>query len=126
MSPREIIERASEEGVLLALSPSNCISVRGEQGVVDRWLPAIRQSKAAIIAELQRERRRAKVLTMLHDNPGTRYAIEVPEPNADPVIVSVAIRDIATFELSTPHACYDGFVLLDLIEKHTEGCDAAT
>lgn len=126
MSPTEIIKLATEESVLLALSPSGSISAKGDQSAIDRWLPVIRQSKAAIIAELQRERRRAKVLTMLHDNPGTRYAIEVPEPNADPVIVSVAIRDIATFELSTPHACYDGFVLLDLIEKHTEGCDAAT
>lgn len=119
MSPCEIIERASEEGVLLALSPSNCISVRGEQGVVDRWLPAIRQSKAAIIAELLHQCRRAKVLAMLRDNLGVRYAIEVVNASADPVIVSIGIRNIATFEMNIPQAHYDAFVLLELIEKHT-------
>jgi hypothetical protein len=77
MSPAEIIERATEEGVLLALSPSGSISAKGDQAVIDRWLPEIKQSKAAIIAELQLERRRAKVLAMLRDNPGIRYAIEV-------------------------------------------------
>jgi len=31
MSPAEIIERATEEGVLLALSPSGSISAKGDQ-----------------------------------------------------------------------------------------------
>lgn len=53
MSPTEIIERATEEGVLLALSPSGNISAIGDQSAIDRWLPTIRQSKAVIIAELQ-------------------------------------------------------------------------
>jgi hypothetical protein len=56
MSPAEIIERATEESVLLALSPSGSISAKGDQSAIDRWLPAIKQSKAAIIAELQLER----------------------------------------------------------------------
>jgi hypothetical protein len=94
MSPAEIIERATEEGVLLALSPSGSISAKGDQSAVDRWLPAIKQSKAAIIAELQLEQRRAKVLAMLRDNLGIRYAIEVADANTDPVIVSIGIRNV--------------------------------
>jgi hypothetical protein len=50
MSPAEIIERATEEGVLLALSSSGSISAKGDQSAIDRWLPTIRQSKTAIIA----------------------------------------------------------------------------
>jgi hypothetical protein len=119
MSPAEIIERATEEGVLLALSASGSISAKGSQSAIDRWLPAIRQSKAAIIAELQLDRRRAKVLAMLRDNPGIRYAIEVIDPTADPVIVSIGIRNIATFEMNIPQAYYDAFTLMELIEKHT-------
>lgn len=53
MSPTEIIERATQDGVLLTLSPSGNISAKGEQSVIDRWLPAIRQSKAAIVLLLQ-------------------------------------------------------------------------
>jgi hypothetical protein len=119
MSPAEIIERATEEGVLLALSPSGSISAKGDQSAIDRWLPAIRQSKAAIIAELQLDRRRTKVLAILRDNPGIRYAIEVIDPTADPVIVSIGIRNVATFEMNIPQAYYDAFTLMELIEKHT-------
>ena len=119
MSPAEIIERATEEGVLLAISSSGSISAKGDQSAIDRWLPAIKQSKAAIIAKLKLERRRAKVLAMLHDNPGIRYAIEVLDANGDPVIVSIGIRNVATFEMNISQAYYDTFALLDLIEKHT-------
>ena len=121
MNPNEIIERATEEGVQLTLSPSGSISAKGDQSAIDRWLPAIKQSKAAIIAELQLERRRAKVVTMLHDNPGIRYAIEVIDANTDPVIVSIGIRNVANFEMSIPHHSYDLFTLLELIEKHASG-----
>ena len=119
MSPAEIIERATEEGVLLALSSTGSISAKGDQSAIDRWLPAIKQSKAAIIAELQLERRRAKVLAMLRDSPGIRYAIEVVDANTDPVIVSIGIRNVATFEMNIPQAYYDAFTLLEVIEKHT-------
>lgn len=119
MSPAEIIERVTAEGVLLALSPSGSISAKGDPSAIDRWLPAIRQSKDAIIVELQLDRRRAKVLAMLRDNPSIRYAIEVVDANTDPVIVSIGIRNVATFEMTIPQAYYDAFALLDLIEKHT-------
>lgn len=124
MSPGEIIERVTDAGVQLALSPSGSISAKGDQSAIEQWLPAIRQSKAAIIAELHLERRRMKVLAMLQDNPAIRYAIEVVDPNTDPVIISVAIRQLASFELNIPQSCYDGFVLLELIEKHTGERDA--
>jgi hypothetical protein len=53
MSPTEIIKQATEDGVVLALSPSGSISAKGVQSAIDRWLPAIRQSKAAIILLLR-------------------------------------------------------------------------
>ena len=68
-------------------------------------------------SELQLERRRTKVLAMLRESPGIRYAIEVVDANTDPVIVS--IRNVATFEINIPQAYYDAFALLELIEKHT-------
>lgn len=119
MSPAEIIERACQAGVLLALSPSGHISAKGDPTAIERWQPAIKQSKAAIIAALQLERRHAKVLAMLRDNLGIRYAIEVVDANTDPVIVTVGIRNVATFEMDIPQAYYDAFALLELIENHT-------
>ncbi len=121
MSPTEIIERANEEGVLLALSPSGSISAKGDQSAIDRWLPTIKQSKAAIIAELQLERRRAKVLAMLHENPSIRFAIEVVDANTDPVIVFIGIRNVATFEMNIPQAYYDAIALFELIENTHRG-----
>ena len=117
MSPAGIIESATEEGVLLALSASGSISAKGRRSAIDRWLPAIRQNKAAIIAKLQLEGRRTKVLAMLSDNPGIRYAIDVVDANSDPVIVSIGIRNIATFEMNIPQAYYDAFALLELLEE---------
>jgi len=119
MSPAEIIERACQAGVLLALSPSGHISAKGDPTAIEQWQPAIKQSKAAIIAALQLERRHAKVLAMLRDNPGIRYAIEVVDANTDPVIVTVGISNVATFEMDIPQAYYDAFALLELIENHT-------
>jgi hypothetical protein len=117
MSAAEIIKRAAEEGVLLALSPSGGISAKGDQSSIDRWTPAIRGSRAEIITELQLELRRARVLAMLRENPGIRYAVEVIDALADPVIVSIAIRNVATFEITIPQANYDAFALLEFIAK---------
>jgi hypothetical protein len=41
------------------------------------------------------------------------------DANTDPVIVSIGIRNVATFEMNIPQAYYDAFALLELIEKHT-------
>ncbi len=115
MTPTEIIKQATVEGVTLALTPAGTLTATGDQVAVNRWLPAIRDNKPGILCELQRERRRAKVLAMLE---GKRFALFVENDKADPVIATVGIRDVATFELAIPQHSYDGMVLLELIEKH--------
>ena len=115
MNTAELIEQATAEGVILALSPSGTIKATGDQSAVDRWLQVIRDNKPSILDELQRERRRAKVLEML---VGKRIALFVDNDKTDPVIATVGIRDVATFELAIPRHSYDGMVLLELIEKH--------
>ncbi len=115
MTPVEIIEQATVDGVILALSPAGTITATGDQTAVDKWLPTIRDNKPSILCELQRERRRAKVQALLE---GKRFALFVDNDKTDPVIAAVAIRDVATFELAIPRHSYDGMVLLELIEKH--------
>lgn len=115
MNTAEIIERVTADGVILALSPTGTIKATGDQSAVDKWLPTIRSNKTGILCELQHEHRRGKVLAMLE---GKRFALFVDDDKTDPVIATVGIRDLATFELAIPRHSYDGMVLLELIEKH--------
>lgn len=64
------------------------------------------------------EGRRRRVLAMLTERPGIRYAVIVDNPDTDPVIVALAIRDAGTCELAIPAANYDAFALLAMIERH--------
>ena len=115
MTPAEIIEQATAEGVILARLPTGTIKASGDQSAVDKWLPTIRNNKTGILCELQREYRRGKVLALLE---GKRFALFVDDDKTDPVIAAVGIRGMATFELAIPRHSYDGMVLLELIEKH--------
>lgn len=65
------------------------------------------------------EARRQRVLEMLAQRPGTRYAVVTDcEAEPDAVIMALAIRGVGTCELRIPKAKYDGVLLLDLIERH--------
>jgi hypothetical protein len=119
MSAAELIEEAKAQGVILALSPDGTITATGEQSVVDCWLPIIRENKPGILRALQRERRRTKTLAMLGADPRLRYVVVVDDASTDPVVVAVAIREVATFELEIPLKYYDALVLLELLEKHS-------
>jgi hypothetical protein len=115
MNTSELIEQATTEGVTLTLSPAGKIKAIGNQLAVDKWLPTIRDHKVGILCELRREHRHAIVLAMLKEK---RFALYVDDDSTDPVIATVGIRDLATFELAIPRHSYDGLVLLGLIEKH--------
>jgi hypothetical protein len=119
MTPEEILERATVEGVSVALSSTETVRVTGDQAAVDRWLPFIREHKPNILNELHRQRRRTEVLALLEASPDTRYAVYVEDATTDPVLVAVGVRNIATFEMEIPQKYYDGMELLELIEKQT-------
>lgn len=59
------------------------------------------------------EARRQKILAMLAERPGIRYAFTVDDPDTDPVILALAIRGVGTCELLIPGAKYDPFALLE-------------
>jgi hypothetical protein len=54
MTGAAIIREAAADGVSLALSPAGTIKATGDQVAVSRWLPVLREHKAAILAELGR------------------------------------------------------------------------
>ena len=53
MRPAEIIREARADGVRLALSPAGTIKATGDEAVVNRWLPEIREHKAEILKALK-------------------------------------------------------------------------
>ncbi len=133
MTPAAIIQRARADGVTLMLSPAGSIKAIGGGDAVERWLPIIRNHKPGIMAELRAandtahdtlpdpaaEARWQRVLAMLAERPGIRYAA-LTDTEADPeaVILTLAIRGRATCELCIPRDKYDPWLLLDLIERH--------
>jgi len=55
MSALSIIEAAAAEGLIVDLSQNGLLKIRGEQKVVSRWQPLLKQHKAEIINLLNRE-----------------------------------------------------------------------
>lgn len=64
--------------------------------------------------------RMERVIAKLRGDPGLKYAIEAHDDvDLESVILTLAIRNKAACELRIPKSRYDGFALLELIEKHT-------
>jgi hypothetical protein len=102
MTPVEIIEQATVDGVILALFTADTITATGDQSAVDRWLPIIRGNKPKVLALLE----------------GERFALFVNNDKTDPVIAAVGIRGVATFELSIPrHSYHEMMLILDTIKS---------
>ena len=62
--------------------------------------------------------RRTRVLQRLAENPEVRRAVLAYDPGEGAVLLTMAIRGLASFELRIPKDRYDPFLLLDLIERH--------
>jgi len=70
-------------------------------------------------SDIQQKTRQQKVLAMLEDNPDKQRAVYADtESDQDNVILSIAVRHLATYEMLIPKAKYDPFRLLELIEQH--------
>lgn len=80
----------------------------------------LKQSKAEILAELQRETRRQKVISLLEESPTIQRAFYA-DTDSDPnyVILAIAIRHVATCEMLIDKAKYAPWRLLELIHGQT-------
>ena len=66
------------------------------------------------------EARRRRVLAMLAERPGIRYAVVTnTEADANAVIVALAIRGVASCELRIPRSKWDPFLFLEAVERHS-------
>lgn len=77
--------------------------------------------------EQQRESRRQEVITILQATPNTQRAIYT-DIDSDPrnVILTVAVRNLATCEMLIPKSKYDPWRLLELIEWHGQATHIRT
>ncbi len=122
----DILARVQAAGIRLEPLPDGRIKVAPRSRLTDELRSLIVEHKVELIAALEirpdpaAEARRQRVLAMLAQHPGTRYAV-LTDTEADPeaVLLTLAIRGRATCELAIPRAKYDPFLLLDLIERHT-------
>jgi hypothetical protein len=113
---------------------------RDQEAAITRWLDHIDEADPALRAEcldrcrqdpealayyLERAREvpdeagsavRARLLTDLEANPDLVRAVEVIDPDADPVRVIVAVRGAGTCELQIARDRWDPFLFLRLIE----------
>ena len=75
-------------------------------------------SKVILLGDDKQDVRRNKVLKMLAENPKLQRAfITSADVDSDNVILTMAIRDLYTFELLIPKDKYDAFTMLALIER---------
>lgn len=122
MGANDLIFHLRESGFSIGLNNSR-LQITPAEKLTDDLKQTIRQSKAEILTELQREARaewrRQKVIAMLEAAPGTQRAIYT-DPDSDPhnVILTVAVRACQqTCEMLIPKAGYDAWKLLELIER---------
>lgn len=85
-----------------------------------RATPKVGAGDTATDSTSPADTRLARVIDQLRGDPGLRYAMEAHDDvDIESVILTLAIRDKAACELRIPKSRYDGFALLELIEKHT-------
>lgn len=83
----------------------------------------IQQSKEEILSQLQQEAqqeaRRQNALALLQEDTSTqRVVLTDTSSDAQHIILTVAIRSVAAFEMLISKANYDPFRVLELIERH--------
>jgi hypothetical protein len=73
-----------------------------------------------LVSDTEQNTRRQKVLSMLEENPNKQRAVYADtESDQDNVILTIAVRHLATCEMLIPKDRYDPFRLLELIEQYT-------
>jgi hypothetical protein len=126
MGAPDILARLSALGVRLWREGDSLVA-EPRSALTDDLRALIRAHKAELLEALAgdalpdpaAEARRQRVLAMLAERPGARYAVVTHDPGApEPVILTLAIRGVATCEMLIPRDRYDPFLLLDLIERH--------
>ena len=117
MNAIEIIKDLREQN-LIVKADGDYLELSPPEKITDELIQRLKKHKPVILAELKREDRCKQILAMLADKPETQRAF-ITDMDSDPenVILTMAIRNVATFEMEIPKDKYDPFMLLELINK---------
>lgn len=117
MDATEILHDLQESGITIK-TDGRFLELEPPEKITNELIERLREHKPAIIQELKRERRLERVLKMLEENPGIRRAfLTDSESDPDHVVLTLAIRNVGTCELLIPRDKFDGFAVLEVIEK---------
>lgn len=117
MEAIEIIEYLREQNFTVK-ADGDFLELSPPEKITEELIKRLRKHKPAILAELKREERRLRVLAILAENQDSQRAI-ITDLDSDPdnTVLTIAIRNQYTFEMQIPKHKYDGFLMLELIEK---------
>ena len=117
MEAAEIIEYLREQD-LTVRADGDYLELSPPEKITEELIQRVKKHKPAIITELKREERRAKVLAILADDLKAPRAI-IADMDSDPdnVILTIAIHNQYSFEMTIPKAKYNPFTWLELINK---------
>ena len=117
MKAIEIIAYLREQNFTVK-ADGDFIELSPPERITDELIQRLRKHKPSILAELKREERRLKVLAMLSEKPDSQRTISSDlESDPDNVILTIAIRNSATFEMLIHKYKYDGLVLLEMLHS---------
>lgn len=117
MEAAEIIEDLRNQNLTIQ-SNGDYLELSPPEKITEELIQRLRKHKPAILAELKREERRTKVLAMLAEKPETKRALTTDLiSDRDSVILTIAIRDVAIFEMQISRDKYDPFVFLEMLQK---------
>lgn len=95
--------------------PTDSCDTNGSVGT--KCKPVLCETNPATFAKLEREHRHAKVRALLSDY---FYVVIVGDDSTDPVIATVGIQGVATFEMAIPHHSYNRISIFEILEKYSE------
>ncbi|MBA2483582.1 MAG: hypothetical protein H0V39_04010 [Nitrosomonas sp.] len=94
------------------------IDVSPAEKITEELIHELVKHKPAILKESRTESRRQKVLSMLAESPDKQRAyVADMTADLDNVILTVAIKGVATFEMLIPKNRYDPFFLIEIFNK---------
>ena len=119
MRALEIIQRCEAAGLHLDTDGKDILADPPDR-LTDALRGALRAHKAEVLAALadRQERTRDRVWHALQALPDKVRYFEVVDPDADPVRLVLAIRDVGTCDLLIDRAKWDPFRFLQLLDSH--------
>ena len=97
------------------------IELSPPEKVTKDLIKRLRENKPEILAALKAEDRRQKALLILAENPDKQRAFITDDAvDNENIILTVAIRDLASFEMLIPKTKYDPFLFIEFIDKKNQ------